>query len=170
MSSIKIDTRFAMSVRIKLLQSSNKFHKPHKFPRTHNGNSKLNIIFFFRVEIEACINNLRLDHPHPKDRHQSRRTSAAKRPERPTYSKTSSARDKLRYGKLSLENVSEARIETSPNISECPSNLRRCRSLALTNEDVYNSLEISNDGRPNRRAQLIPRVKLHSKTTVREQR
>ncbi|XP_044752424.1 protein javelin, partial [Coccinella septempunctata] len=115
-----------------------------------------------RVDVESCINNLRIAN-QPKERRQSRRTSNTNL-DHATYTKPT--REKLKYEKRSLENVSNIRIESTN--AEYPPSLRRCRSLALTKEDVFNSLEISNDGRPSRRAQLIPRVKLQSKT-VREQ-
>lgn len=111
-----------------------------------------------RIDHSTCINDQR-NGKYPKEHLQSKRTST-------TYSDrsihTKPGKDKSKIQERSLENVSntkgEASIESSPN-------LRRCKSLALTKEDIFNSFETSFDGRQNRRAQLIPRVKLSNKTT-----
>ncbi|KAK9888843.1 hypothetical protein WA026_001066 [Henosepilachna vigintioctopunctata] len=107
-----------------------------------------------RTEEDPRINNLRVNNNRHKDTHQLRPTLNRKTGNS-TYTR---APKPTKYQRGSLDNVSNLNVDG--NQPQEPLSLRRCRSLALTEEDVFNSLEIRYDDRPSRRPQLIPRARL----------
>ncbi|KAL3280899.1 hypothetical protein HHI36_004126 [Cryptolaemus montrouzieri] len=127
---------------------------------SRRGSPEANVEYSFQVTLknkirndeESCINNFRLNN-HPKDHHHLRHLPS-RHIDHSTYTRQPKG---LKYQRGSLENVSNVKPER--NLLQDPPSLRRCRSLALTKEDVFNTLEIR-DGETNRRAQLIPRAKL----------
>ncbi|KAJ8916205.1 hypothetical protein NQ315_016344 [Exocentrus adspersus] len=110
---------------------------------------------FIQHERESCINNVKLNLNCTKDYSQRRRVDNG------TYTK----RPKPRFKRGSLENVSHPWGEPG---FDAQSSLRRTRSLAVDGERIFSSLDYSGSGQ--RRSQLIPRARLITRSSVRENR
>ncbi|XP_074040673.1 LOW QUALITY PROTEIN: javelin [Leptinotarsa decemlineata] len=111
---------------------------------------------------DSCINNVKLTLNCTKDHDRSNASCHS------TYNPTTQPKKLKSKLRASLENVS---INPWGVDLEDQYSLRRSRSLAISRENLFPTLEYSEDGRGGRRrSQLIPRAKLIDRSSIRENR
>ncbi|XP_066155987.1 protein javelin isoform X1 [Euwallacea fornicatus] len=117
-----------------------------------------------RHERETCINNLKLNVNISS-------TKADYVRSRPGTTNTTKNRSEDKYARGSLDNVSRITADERTNLDD-QSSLRRTRSLAISRENLFYSLDYTetSDHRKNRRSQLIPRARLIERSLVRDSR